>query len=118
MRERLRRLGLRAFIGVLWAAAVYYLVFGGPYSVFDLRALEQEEVRAQRRLDSLRTVADSLELRADSLENDSFAIERTARERYGMIRDGERLIRFVRVHDRETGPDGSVGKVDEPRKKR
>jgi cell division protein FtsB len=38
---------------------------------------------------------DSLEARADSLQSDSATIERIARERYGMIRPGERLYRFV-----------------------
>jgi cell division protein FtsB len=36
-----------------------------------------------------------LQARADSLATDSAALERIAREYYGLIRDGERLYRFV-----------------------
>jgi hypothetical protein len=38
---------------------------------------------------------ESLRARRDSLLHDSGAIERVARERYGLIRDGERLYRFA-----------------------
>ena len=38
---------------------------------------------------------EGLRARADSLENDPAAVERLAREQYGMIREGEVLYRFV-----------------------
>jgi hypothetical protein len=40
-----------------------------------------------------------LEARRDSLMNDSATIERIARERFGMIRNGERLYRFANAPD-------------------
>jgi cell division protein FtsB len=46
-------------------------------------------------LAEVRAEVERLRARADSLENDSATIERIARERWGMIRPGERLYRFA-----------------------
>jgi len=79
----------------LLVVAVYYAVFGGEYSVFDLHgtrvALEGERVT----LIELQSQIDSLVAWSDSLRNDSQTIERVARERFGMIREGETLYRFA-----------------------
>ena len=93
--ERRRRRITRVALALVLGVALYYAVFGGEYSVFELRRLSQRVELEQARLDSLRLEVDSLEARADSLENDSATIERIARERYGMIKPGERLYRFV-----------------------
>lgn len=42
----------------------------------------------------MQTEVERLRARVDSLENDSATIERIAREKWGMIRPGERLYRF------------------------
>ncbi len=55
------------------------------------RELEIEE----QRLEETRAELQRLEARRDSLANDSATIERIARERYGLVRPGERLYRFV-----------------------
>jgi cell division protein FtsB len=79
----------------LVAGAAYYAVFGGEYSLMEMRRLEREREVEAARLAETRTQVNSLRLRADSLETDSATLERIARERYGMIRKGERLYRFV-----------------------
>ena len=107
MGERARRWARRATLAAVWSVAAYYLLFGGEYSWSDLRGLEHDRDVAQVRLDSLRSAADSVALRADSLASDPFAIERTARERYGFLRKGEHLYRFV-------GPEDGSGQVDRP----
>ena len=93
--DRRRRRLVRIALALVLAVALYYALFGGEYSVFELRRLSRRVVEEQARLDSLRLQVDSLEARADSLADDSATIERIARERYGMIRPGERLYRFV-----------------------
>ncbi|MEO5509678.1 MAG: septum formation initiator family protein [Longimicrobiales bacterium] len=85
--------------GLLLAAAAYFAFFGGEYSLFDLRRVRREQVVEQQRLDSIRAEVTRLEARRDSLMNDSATIERIARERYGMIRAGERLYRFAGPQD-------------------
>lgn len=92
--RRRRRVALIA-LAFIAGAALYYALFGGEYSVFEVRRLEQRALAEQERLDSLRLEVAALQARADSLENDSATIERIARERYGMIKPGERLYRFV-----------------------
>lgn len=83
-----------AILAMLLLAA-YFAIFGGEYSVFEvkrLEALERERAaqlaRAEAQIDSLRQVA-------SRLRNDPAEIERVARERYGMIKDGEILYRFL-----------------------
>ena len=88
---RLSRFVLPALI----ALAVYYVLFGGEYSLFEVRRARSEVAVVQTRLDSLTQVNDSLRARADSLQNDLATLERLAREQYGMIRDGEMLYRFT-----------------------
>lgn len=93
--ERRRRRIAQIALALVLGAAIYYALFGGEYSVFEVRRLSARVAEEQARLDSLRLEVDSLEARAAALENDSATIERIARERYGMIRPGERLYRFV-----------------------
>ncbi|MBT8488570.1 MAG: septum formation initiator family protein, partial [Gemmatimonadetes bacterium] len=92
----------------LLIAAIYYAVFGGEYSVFELRearaALEVERVALIRVEEQI----GSLAAWADSLENDPTTLERIAREDFGMIRDGETLYRFA-----DAGPVAELNHTDE-----
>ncbi len=87
----LRRLVLPALLGL----AAYYAVFGGDYSVPDLLSVQAEVVEAEDRRSALAEEVRQLEARVDALENDPATLERLARERFGMIRDGEVLYRFA-----------------------
>jgi cell division protein FtsB len=84
-----------ALSGVL-LLAVYYALFGGEYSFFELRRARSEIDVVRARLDSVSRVNDSLRAWTDSLETNLGTLERIAREQYGMIRDGEALYRFTR----------------------
>lgn len=87
---------MRRVAGVgLLGVALYYAVLGGEYSSFDLwRIWRQQQVEAAA-LERTRAEADSLARIADLLEDDPTTIEAVARERFGMIRPGEILYRFV-----------------------
>ena len=79
---------------LLLAGAAYFAVFGGDYSMWELRQIRKEiEVEREREVE-VRADAERLRARADSLANDERAIERVARERWGLTRPGERLYRF------------------------
>ena len=86
---------LRWLMVPLVAGAAYYALFGGEYSLMEARKLERERAREEQRLAETRREVRALRARADSLEHDSATLERIARERYGLIKDGERLYRFV-----------------------
>ena len=92
---RVKRFLLPALLGL----AVYYAVFGGEYSLLELRRAKSQIVNQERELAALQTTLDSLRAWVDSLQNDSATLERLAREKFGMIRDGEILYRLAQPGD-------------------
>jgi cell division protein FtsB len=92
-----------------WAGALglagYYALWGGEYSAFHLVRLKNERRQAEARLADTRRQVDSLRTLAGKLEKDDAEVERIARERFGMIRDGELLYRFVPVDSAAAKPD-------------
>ena len=89
-----RRLS-RAVTLLALAMAAYYLALGGEYTPRDLRLLRDSLDARAWEYAGMRAQLDSIQARADSLESDPWAIERLARERYGYLRPGELLVRFV-----------------------
>jgi cell division protein FtsB len=87
--------------GARWAAlaalafALYFGVQGGEYGTTDLLALRRQESSERSQVRRLRQVVDSLEHDATAIEHDLRVQERVARERFGMIRQGELLYRLV-----------------------
>lgn len=75
--------------------AVYFALFGGEYGYFDVRRIEKQRAEEQATLAELRAHNRQLKARADSLEKDPATLERVAREKYGLIKPGERLYRFI-----------------------
>lgn len=101
------RLLKRFVLPALLLLAAYYAVFGGEYSIFEVRRARAEVEAARAELAELEMRIDSLRARADSLENDPATLERIARERFGMIREGETLYRFAQPSaDGEDQPEG------------
>jgi cell division protein FtsB len=100
----------RAIVPGLLLAAAYYAVFGGEFSVFELRDARASLEVERAALVTVQTEIDSLEAWADSLQNDPLTIERIAREEFGMIREGETLYRFA-----ETVPDADDGREADER---
>lgn len=86
---------LRYVIGaLLLAGATYFALFGGEYSMLELARVRGEREREAERLEAVNAEVETLEAWADSLENDPATIERVAREKWGLIKPGERLYRF------------------------
>lgn len=81
--------------GAVILGAAYFLLFGGEYTFLDLWRLDREHQTEVAELEAIRVEVRHLEATADSLATDSAALERLAREQYGLIREGERLYRFV-----------------------
>jgi cell division protein FtsB len=57
---------------------------------------------------------EELRSRADSLQKDPGTIERVAREKYGLIRPGERLYRFYEDSVKTTPRDSTRGTLKSP----
>ena len=85
----------RAVGGGLIVIGVLFALFGGEYSTYDWwrvrRSLAQERAEIVR----LEVEVDSLARALELLRGDSAMQERIARERFGMIRDGEILYKLV-----------------------
>jgi cell division protein FtsB len=92
-----RRHAGRFIAGALLAVALYYAVWGGEYSAYDLFRLRERQLAEQIRLEDTRRQVDSLNALVATLESDPATIEAVARERFGMIRPGELLYRFVEL---------------------
>ena len=99
---RLTRLLLPAVLLV----AGYYVVFGGEHSLLDVRRARADLATAAAELDRLRVANDSLRALVDSLETEPAMLERLARERFGLIRDGEVLYRFAPADSADADVDG------------
>ena len=89
--------------------AVYYAVFGGEYSWFELRNARADVAQEELELTELHRQIDSLRAWADSLQIDPVTLERIAREQFGLVRPGEVLYRFTEPSDAVTAPPDSVG---------
>jgi cell division protein FtsB len=76
-------------------AAVFFALQGGEYSTLDHMQLERAERAESLKVERLKQVVDSLARVAEAVETDPKVQERVARERYGMIRDGEFVYRLV-----------------------
>ena len=98
---RLRRVVVPALLGL----ALYWAVLGGEYSWFELRETRRTRAAEAAELARLEAEIDSLRAFADSLESDAAVLERLARERYGMVREGEVLYRFAEPEPPDTAAD-------------
>ena len=94
----------RLVLPALIVLSVYFALFGGEYSVFEVRSVRSDNLDLEQRLTELQRANDSLRTWADSLETDSTTIERLAREKYGMIRSGEVLYRITAPSDSVMDP--------------
>ena len=96
----------KAIVPGLILVAAYYALFGGEYSLLELRSARASVLGERVDLAALELQIDSLTALADSLRSDPVALERIARERFGMIREGETLYRFaVPPDDARDGPN-------------
>ena len=77
----------RVVPALLIGVAVYYAVWGGEYSVFDVRTLTVRQQAAESELVTLERQVDSLRVLEERLEDDPETIEAVARERFGVINE-------------------------------
>ncbi len=81
--------------GGIGLAALYFFLFGGEYTFLDIWRIDRAEKQETAELEALQKEVEALQGRVDSLTTDSATLERIAREHFGLIREGERLYRFV-----------------------
>jgi cell division protein FtsB len=87
----------RAFAAVVVIGGIAFGFFGGEYSTKDLWTLGRDIRDEQAAITRLDRDIDSLRAWTDSLEHDSATQEKVAREKFGMIRNGEILYHVEEV---------------------
>ncbi len=102
----------KAFAAFVILGSLYFLLLGGEYTFLDIWRLDREQEAEIAELEAVRAEVQELQGRADSLATDSAAIERLAREQFGLIREGERLYRFVETDTAAAAPP--AGAVETP----
>jgi cell division protein FtsB len=80
-------------VGLLFA--LYFAFQGGEYGTLDLLQLRREEAEERAAVERLRRLVDSLSRVATAIERNPRVQERVAREKFGMLREGEFLYRLV-----------------------
>ena len=95
MSDTLSRHVSRGIAALAVGAAIYYALFGGEYRLTDVEELRETVESRAAELAELQAELDSLRAWGDSLVDDPWVIERVARERYGFVRPGEIVFRFV-----------------------
>ena len=81
----------RLFAGLLVVGGIVFGALGGEYSTLNWWQLKRQVREQEVSIAALRVAIDSLAIRATMLETDSATQEKVAREKFGMIRDGEML---------------------------
>lgn len=79
-------------IGILFVIACGIILTPGYIKV---RNLKREISQIQEDIKRLQKENESLRIEIEKLENDPFTIEKKAREKLGMIKEGEFKFRFV-----------------------
>ena len=87
----------RFFAIVILVGGFAFGLFGGEYRAIDWWKIKRQVAEEEVALAQLRREVDSLQAYADSLETNRWVQERVARERFGMIRDGEIVYRIEPV---------------------
>jgi len=94
-----KSLARRIPAAIVLTVAAYYALLGGEYSAFDLVRLADRQRSEATLLAATQIEVDSLRALVEQLEDDPATIEAVARERFGMVGEGEILYRFVEVED-------------------
>jgi len=92
---------LQSFL-IYWSlpvvASLYLLFsfFAGERGIIELIKIHERATRMQHEITSIQAENNQLSMEIEKLKNDPFYIERLAREKLGMVREGEWIYRFSR----------------------
>jgi cell division protein FtsB len=90
-----RRLMLLLVIG----APIVLYVFLGPRGVVKRVQLQREKAVLEEQIRAAETEQRALQAQSKALEGDRAAIEKVAREKYGMVKEGETVYRVHRKNE-------------------
>ncbi|TAL70015.1 MAG: septum formation initiator family protein [Bacteroidetes bacterium] len=79
------------FTLLVLAIVLGFLLFSN-YGLYTRLKLRDEKLELEQRIIDEKKIQDSLKHEINKLKNDNFEIERVAREKYGMIKPGEKVF--------------------------
>jgi cell division protein FtsB len=85
----------RNFLLATLATILVFFALSGDYGLINYYQMRSEERRLAAKIIRLRHEVDSLQTVIAKLENDLDYIEKVAREKYNMIREGETVYELV-----------------------
>ena len=94
-KARRQKRRLRWIWGLLALCLVCYIFVGGDYGLYRIIHQAREKKALQKEMDAIKTQNAQLKVEIALLETDMEYIEKIARERYGMVKKGERLYRIL-----------------------
>jgi cell division protein FtsB len=92
---------LQRVLFFLVLAALIYVFFLGDSGLIKITQLRLERSRLDRSIAELEHTNQQLEATITRLENDNFYIEKVGRERYGYVRPGDRVYKFIPIDRRD-----------------
>lgn len=79
-------------IGMILLSFLFVIIFFSNYGVLKRINLELESNDMKEEINALNKTHDSLMLRIKEAETDTFEIEKVAREKYGLVKPGEKIF--------------------------
>jgi cell division protein FtsB len=89
---------------VFWAILLIltgWILLWGTNSFYNTHRLRKELVQIRTKVDRLVAVNDSLRSENEKLSTSLDAAEKAARERFGLVKPGEKVFRFIQSPDEE-----------------
>jgi len=74
---------------------IAYRFFAGPYGFLEIHKLWSEKNNLEEEAKSLQAELIDMEIEKQRLTDDPFYLEKQARERLGMVREGEKVYRVI-----------------------
>lgn len=90
-----RRPKFRRLIGLAVILTILIFVAVNRQGLLRLRRLQQDQLKLESRIEALQTETTRLEGEQSSLQNDLTYIEQLARDKYRMVRRGEKVFRVI-----------------------
>lgn len=96
----IRRLNRKRFIigSLIGIPALLYLIFGS-HGILQRIELQNRIAELQSQIETVKTDNERLTAEAKALESDPKMIEKVAREKYGMAREGETVYRIQKPEE-------------------
>ncbi len=98
LRAGLRKLGRnrRLLLMLVIGAPIVLYVFFGPRGVMKRVQLQREKAGLEEQIRAAEAEQRTLQAQSKALDGDKAAIEKVAREKYGMVKEGETVYRVNR----------------------